>query len=201
MIENSFKNAVKNYRPDKDKTVDEIIGDLGTDAFPLSIAVLIIPCCIPLPVPPGYTTIFGAVILILSIQWIFKYPNPVLPKFIASRKISKQKIWFIVEKSQPILERIEKIIKPRKAKLFSNQKFRILMGFYFLLNAIVLSIPIPVGNFFSAFSIILGSISMLEKDIVGLSLSIVIFILSVVFTILLMVVSIAMFQYGINYLS
>jgi hypothetical protein len=200
MNKQGFRHLVSNYNPTADKTINEILNDIGKNAFPLSIGILAIPCCIPIPMPPGYTTIFGVLIGLLSIQWMLGYKTPKLPQFLSNKRISKEKIEFITIKSDGILERLEKFIKPRHNSVFSKNKFNTVLSIYFLINSIILSLPIPIGNVFSGFSILIGSISILEKDLIGLIISLLLSVLSLIFTLLIMAVGVVIFQSGLDFL-
>ena len=72
----------------------------------------------------------------------------------------------------PYLERAERLLRPRLTGLLSWTGER-LIGVTILVLAIVLTLPIPFGNFLPAFAIAIIGLAMVEKDgvavLVGLS--------------------------------
>ena len=60
-------------------TVGEIKNALHERGFGILMAIAAFPICIPLPVPPGYTTIFSIPLFIFSIQMVLGMQAPWLP--------------------------------------------------------------------------------------------------------------------------
>lgn len=188
MEKKSFTETIGKYRPTGKITLRQIIEDLGENAFPLTILILSIPCVIPIPMPPGYTTIFGVIIFIIALQWFANRETPKLPAWIFNKEIEAVKINTLIDKTEPVLEFIEKFIKPRNQKFFEYKHSNKFLAFYFMLNAIVLAIPIPVGNIFAGSAIVVGALTALEKDGIGLIISGILSFIGVVSTALIALV-------------
>ena len=171
MENKSFAETIGKYKPSGKITLQKIIQDLGDNAFPFTILLLTLPCIIPLPMPPGYTTIFGVVIFIISWQWFKGNTTPKLPSWIARKEVDAKIVNTLIDKAEPILEFIEKFIKPRHQSFFDYKYAQKWLAFYFIFNSIVLAIPVPIGNIFAGAAILIGALTALEKDGIGILLS------------------------------
>ncbi|GKS68901.1 hypothetical protein W03_09050 [Nitrosomonas sp. PY1] len=57
-------------------TVGEIKNALHERGFGILMAIAAIPICLPIPAPPGYTTLFSLPLFIFSLQMIFGMRAP-----------------------------------------------------------------------------------------------------------------------------
>ena len=188
MEKKSFAEIIGRYKPTGTITLQKIIEDLGENAFPFTIFILALPCIIPIPMPPGYTTIFGIVILAISWQWFKGNTTPILPKWIAHKEVDSKLVNSFIDRAEPILEFIEKFIRHRKQRFFNYKYANKWLAFYFILNAIILAIPIPIGNIFAGSAILIGALTALEKDGLGIVLSGILSLIALVTTVLIAIV-------------
>jgi hypothetical protein len=136
---------------------------LDGQGFCLLMIILAFPAALPLPYPPGFTTILGVPLALLSIQMLFGLPVPWLPKWLENRMVPRSLLVSVVEKAMPILLKLEHFVRPRMA--FASMPFgEKLVGLASLLGAILISIPIPFGHMLPGFAVLLMSLGFLDRD-------------------------------------
>lgn len=162
-------------------TLGSFLEALGGKAFALAFLALALPCSLPIPAPPGLTTIFGIPLMILSYQMISGRHYPTLPKWASEKSFDRQSLILFLSKAMPAVQYIEKMIRPRWECMFSKYVYWA-FPFYMLFIAFVLAVPIPFGNILAGLSISFMAIGFLEKDGVSFALGIFLGILSTVVT-------------------
>jgi len=127
-------------------------------------AVLILIFAFPnvFPAPPGLSSLLGLPLLYLSMQMMLGR-LPYLPAFIGERRISRDRFSNLVEKIIPYLIRAEELLRSRHSYLAGHAAERPL-GLLCLVLAIILALPIPLGNMLPALSMCLISLGILERD-------------------------------------
>ena len=116
-----------------------------------------------LPLPPGATTIFGLPLLLLAPQLIVGAAAPWLPERIKRRTLTTADLRFGLPKVIPSLRRIEAVSRPRLVFLFSPLGERAI-GVVCTILAIVLILPIPLGNIMPALAVSALSFSLVQRD-------------------------------------
>ncbi len=129
-----------------------------------AIAALLFLFAFPniLPTPPGVAAILGLPLIYLSFQLMLAR-QPWLPRFIADRSMTRDAFRNIISKATPILNRAEKMLRQRWWPLVSPGMERV-MGFVCLMLAVLLSMPIPLGNLLPATAICVIALALLERD-------------------------------------
>lgn len=140
------------------------ISDLmeGMDARAMGALLLIFAFPNALPAPPGTSGILGLPLLYLSVQMALGR-MPWLPRIIAARSMARKDFAVLVERVVPWLERAERLMAPRLLWLCGPGVQR-LLGVACLILALVLFLPIPLGNMLPAFAICLIALGVLERD-------------------------------------
>ena len=115
------------------------------------------------PTPPGVSSLLAAPLLLLATQLALSRPAPWLPRLIADRSVSREDFASIVDKALPWLGRAERLLKPRLSFL-TRPPFEQGIAVVCLLLAVVLFLPIPLGNVLPAMAISLFSLAILERD-------------------------------------
>ena len=153
-------------------SIYEIKTALHEKGFVLMLLIFSAPLSIPLPVPPGFTTIASLPLLFFSIQMLLGFDSPWLPKYVTKRSIKKSSLAKIIEKTSPILKKIERLMKPRISILSSyyGEKF---YAFLCLICTISIAIPLPLTNFIPAGGIAVMSLGLISKDGVFIILGII----------------------------
>ena len=140
------------------------IGDLLAALGDRALAALLFVFAVPnvLPVPPGTSTILGAPLVFLAAQLALGL-RPWLPGLIAHRTMSRADFAALVQRISPWLKRADRLLRPR-AVVLVLPPMEYLVGLVCLLLAVVLVLPIPLGNMLPALAISLLALGILERD-------------------------------------
>ncbi|MCT4635366.1 MAG: exopolysaccharide biosynthesis protein [Rickettsiales bacterium] len=179
-----LQELVEKKKSTKTISLGEINEHLNERGFALLMILFSFPMAIPLPYPPGFTTILGLPLLFFSIQMLLGMDKPSLPEWIAKKTIQTSHLMFAVDKSSPYFLKLEKLLKPRMA-YFSSIHGEKLIGFVSMLCAISIALPIIFGNAVPSAGIFIMALGLLGKDglviIIGIITSIIgLFIASLV---------------------
>lgn len=140
------------------------VSDLMRAMDARAVAALILLFALPnvVPTPPGTSSILGLPLLYLTAQMMLG-KLPWLPAIIADRSMTRSDFNSFVGRVTPLLARAERLLKPRLLFVTSATGERIIGGICLTL-AIVLALPIPLGNMLPAFAISLMALGVLERD-------------------------------------
>lgn len=160
------------------KRLSELLDEIGSDETRTRISVsdllvamegratgaLLLLFALPnvLPTPPGTSGILGLPLVYLSAQMMLGR-LPWLPPLIANRSMSRDDFAQTISRATPLLARAEKLLKPRLS-FFVKDRAQNVIGAVCLLLAVVLMLPIPLGNMLPAVAISLISLGVLERD-------------------------------------
>ena len=140
------------------------VGDLLTALGDRALAALLFVFAAPnvVPVPPGTSAALGAPLVFLAAQLAFGR-RPWLPGVIARRALSRADFAALVRRIGPWLARAERLLRPR-AMALARPPMEQLIGLVCLLLAVVLVLPVPLGNMLPALAISLLALGILERD-------------------------------------
>ena len=116
-----------------------------------------------LPLPPGTSAFFALPILIISAQMVFGRASPWFPKRIDRRGVTKQELRRLVGKMEWLELRVERIFKPRLARLTGPTATRVIGMACFLL-ALIAAIPVPLFHVAPAAAILLFGLALIYRD-------------------------------------
>jgi hypothetical protein len=116
-----------------------------------------------LPLPPGTSAFFAIPLLIVSGQMVFGRSTPWFPARLDRRGVSKQLLRRLTGKVEWLEARIERIFKPRFARLSGPTAERIIGAVCFLL-ALIAGIPIPLFHVAPAGAIVLFGLALIYRD-------------------------------------
>ncbi|MBW8813407.1 MAG: exopolysaccharide biosynthesis protein [Caulobacterales bacterium] len=142
-------------------TLADLTARFGGRAIGALLFVLGLACTLPLP--PGATTIFGLPLLALAAQLALGATQPWLPERVKAREIPAAKLRSGLARAIPWLRRVEAVSRPRLAGMFSPLGQRLIGGVCTLL-AVVLILPIPLGNMLPALAVSTLSFSLIQRD-------------------------------------
>ncbi len=139
------------------------LGALADAIGDRSFAALMIIFAAPnlIPMPPGASTVFGLPLLLVAVQLLIGRPRVWLPELMSRRSIDKATFTLIAHRLAPILRRFETVARPRFWPPMATDR---LVGFVVFVLAVVLILPIPLGNWLPALAVILISLGLAEKD-------------------------------------
>ncbi|MCM2342258.1 exopolysaccharide biosynthesis protein [Rhodoferax sp.] len=141
-------------------TINDLLIALGDRATGALIFIFSFPNV--LPTPPGTSTILGAPLLFLTAQLMLGQA-PWLPAFVANRSMTRSDFSSLVKRILPWLKRAEGLLRPRLASL-TLPPMEYVVGLLSLLLAVLLVLPIPLGNVLPALAISLMALGVLERD-------------------------------------
>lgn len=116
-----------------------------------------------LPLPPGTSAILGVPLVIISAQMVYGSKQVWLPRYVSDRALSAETFRSMMNWIIPRLTRIERVIRPRYWPFWRRRGDRII-GMVALLLAIVVTLPIPLGNWLPAFATALLGLALSERD-------------------------------------
>lgn len=141
-------------------SVADIFQAMGDRAFGALILIFALPNIIP--TPPGTSALTGAPLVFLSAQLMLGQ-SPWLPRIIADRSMTRSDFASIVSRISPWLARGERMLRPRLSFLIYPPA-EYVIGLLCLILAIILTLPVPLGNILPAIAICLFSCGILERD-------------------------------------
>lgn len=144
-------------------SVDQIKNSLHERGFGVLLAIAALPLCLPIPVPPGYTTFFSFPLFIFSVQMMWGMKAPWIPKWLAEKQIQKANLEKLVEKATPWLRKIESYLHPRLTYISVHAWERII-GIFAFIFSVSIALPIPLTNFPPGWGILIMSLGLLSKD-------------------------------------
>jgi hypothetical protein len=147
-------------------TVGWLMAELGDRSFGLTLLVMAIVALMP-----GASALVGVLIAWPSIQLILGHDEAVLPRLLARREISVDRLARLIAVVVPRLAWIERLIRPRLPSLFETT--RRMTGAAMLLLGLSLILPVPFTQVVPALVIMMLALAYLEED--GLALLLALF--------------------------
>lgn len=163
-------------------TYGELLDRLGGRGYGFAMMLLAAPNLTPGPSLPGFSTIFGIPMLVLSIGMLIGIPNPRLPRWLARRQVTRERLARFVAKLQPIAARADRALLPR---WFALVDMRRLNGAWFAVLAILLVLPFPFVSLAAAAAALVIALGLIAEDglaiAVGQALAVVSVVLYAIF--------------------
>jgi hypothetical protein len=147
--------------PEGHITVEEIARRFGRRALGGILFAFSIPNLLPLP--PGSSTVLGLPLVLAAPQLMIGSEDLWLPRSVRARKVDRAALSKGFDKLLPRLEWLEKLLAPRLGFLFGHWGDR-LVGLVCTLLALVLILPIPLGNLLPAAAVALMSLGLMQRD-------------------------------------
>ena len=145
-----------------DITLNNVFSQVGDKGFGVLLVVLAIPSALPVPAA-GYSTPFGILIAILSLQMIFGRSTPWLPGRAKKMKLKRELFRKMVNAANLFFSRFEHLIKPRLRWIGSRLGLP-LLGLLVLIMACLMILPIPLTNTAPAMVIFVVGVGLSEDD-------------------------------------
>ena len=162
---------------DKDRiSILDLLEALRRRALGALIFIFAVPTA--LPMPPGVSAIVGAPLLFLTVQLMLGM-KPWLPRIISERSLPRADFQRVVTTVSPWLARAERLMRPRLTFL-AHRPWIFLVGFMSVLMAIVLFLPIPLGNMLPSVALCIMALGLLERDGVWILIGLVVGVASIV---------------------
>ncbi|MCG2786161.1 MAG: exopolysaccharide biosynthesis protein [Anaerolineae bacterium] len=159
-------NLVIENLPPNGVTLIEILEIIGNDSLMLVTIFLSLVFLVPVSIP-GVSTVFGSAILLIGITQLFRR-KLWLPKRIASRSLSTERLISGLNRALVWFHRLEKISRPHRLGWFVNGRAADLVNkLSFILAALLLMVPfgfIPFSNTLPAIALIFLAVGIIQKD-------------------------------------
>lgn len=156
-------NEIRNNLPEDSLSLRELTNLLASEGVQFLIIILLAPFLIPVSIP-GSSTPFGILIILLEIAFL-RNKSLYIPNFIGKYEISKENILKFFEIVEKFFGYLEKISKPR-GSLYSKKYAVTADALMTIVLALLLFLPLPIPftDFTPAVSMLMLSLSILEKD-------------------------------------
>ena len=145
-------------------SIDDLNHSLHERSCCLLLLLFALPMAIPLPYPPGFTTVLGAPLLFLSLQLMMGVDDLWLPKWIKEKTIKRSALAGIVEKSSRYIEYVERFTVHRLSFMYNSKVSERLIGVVAMLSALSIVLPIPFGNAVPSLAIVIMALGILTGD-------------------------------------
>lgn len=146
--------------------IADILTAFGDRAFGALMLVFAAPNI--LPTPPGTSSVLGAPLLFITFQLMLGRPVLWLPRLITQRSVARADFARLVDRMVPWLAKAERLLRPRLSLLIGPVPDRFI-GAACLLLAVILFLPIPLGNIVPALAISAFAIGLVERDGIAVS--------------------------------
>lgn len=143
-------------------SIGNLLDAFGNRAFGALIFIFAAPNTLPVAMP-GVSAILGAPLLFLTWQLAAGRARPWLPALIRDRSFAREDFQRLTRFGVPWMQRIERMIRPRLLGLTEPLAER-LVGVVALLLAVMIFLPIPLGNILPGFALALLALGILERD-------------------------------------
>jgi hypothetical protein len=146
----------------KSLTIEEIVSGLGPRSMPTSLMVFTIPEVLPIPIP-GLSTAVVIPTGIISYQMLRGQEEITLPRWLLDRSVPRAAFSACVNTILPFLEKAESKVRPRW-RWVSSRPAKRFIGFFVLLMAAIIALPIPFTNMPFAIAIFIIALGLAEED-------------------------------------
>jgi hypothetical protein len=143
--------------------IDELVGVLEDRAFGILVLCLALPNAVPGPYIPGFSAIFALPIMWLGLQLALGFSYPRLPGLVRRRSFARARFLRFVNRTTPLLLRIEAWLGPHPGWLTEPRGHRFL-GLVLVIFGFGLSLPVPLGNLPVAIGISILALGLIEED-------------------------------------
>jgi hypothetical protein len=154
---------IKSQRTEDLVSFKSLTDDLHEKGMPLLMAFFSIPMCIPIPYPPGFSTLVAISITVFTLQLLKQRESVWIPGWLASKSMPRATLVKMLDRAIPKLEWMEKRFMERWY-YFCNARSEISVSYITLFLCIIIAIPLPGIHFFPGWSIMLMALGLLNRD-------------------------------------
>jgi hypothetical protein len=149
-----------------DEAGDKItLGQIANAMDDRSFGAFLVVFCLPnlVPLPPGATFILGLPLVFIACQMAFSRLDTIwLPKRLRDYAFDNKAFSAVLDRFIPWMNKAERFIKPR---LFTgNRAIERVLGVFALVLALIVFLPIPLGNMGPSLALALMGLGMTERD-------------------------------------
>ena len=153
-------------REGDDITLGDLVEAVGKRGFGILLLLLSLPSALPFPAP-GYSTPFGIMLFLLSLQILVGRKTPWLPQWACRRVIKRSTADVIISGGAKFFAFLERFIHPRYSSLTGRTGTRFCALLLLIMSGLMI-LPIPLTNTLPAMVIFCVGVALTERD--GLAL-------------------------------
>jgi hypothetical protein len=142
--------------------IADIRDAMGDRAFGALMFVFAAPNTLPVNAP-GVSVVLGIPLLFLSLQLMFGFAVPWLPKAVVQATVTRQRFAKVMGVVVPWMRRAEKLSKPRWPVFAAGFAERVI-GLVCVVLSVVLILPVPFGNMGPGIAVCVLAFALLERD-------------------------------------
>jgi hypothetical protein len=163
MSEKSLADVIEGFGEDASPTltVGQMLAAFDSRAF--GAMLLVFGLLNTLPLPQGSSTILSLPILLLAPQIAMGADTPWLPRGLVDKPLKRDDLRGLFRRLGPIVRKMELITRPRLRPLFAPLGERAI-GVVCTLLALVLVLPIPLGNLAPGATVAVLALALLQRD-------------------------------------
>ncbi len=143
-------------------TLDDFLKGLEGRSYAFAIMALNMPNIVPSGIP-WLSTVTGVPILFLLAQFFAGRPVPSLPRAIGSRGLSRGKLQAFLKRARRYIDWLENAVHARYEWWLNGLPRRLLLAAW-MINAVILALPIPFDNLFPSIAILFFCFALIEDD-------------------------------------
>lgn len=169
-------------------SIGELVHALGKSSFGIVLVLFGLPNLLPVP---GLPILCGVLIGIVAVQMVLGWPQILLPRWLAERRLSRAALQASFARARPSLLRIERILQPRFGWLIGRfgEQFA---GFVLILLSVALMAPIPFfGGIAPGLAVIFIGLGFATRDggfvLAGYALAVVALVITIAISYAIMV--------------
>jgi hypothetical protein len=137
-------------------------GDMASWTDGRALGLLLLLLALPETIPfIGLSAILAMPIFVIGCYMSIYGAQPVLPKWLLRRSIKSTLVLSVMDRSMPMIRRIDRISRPRLPLLASAGR---LHGVVCMMMAVLLAAPVPGINILAAFSVASLGIAIVQRD-------------------------------------
>ena len=161
----ALEGAIAALPPEGQTSLRQLLAQIGEQGLLLFTVVLCIPFLFPVG-PPGISTVFGIVILLIGVG-VARHRVPWLPDRLLDRPLTADSVRPVLVKGRQVCLRLERVVRPRWLLLTEGSTVNVVHGSALVFAALVLMAPlpfIPLSNTLPGGSILLLALGLAERD-------------------------------------
>ena len=143
-------------------TLDEFLKGLEGRSYAFAVLALNMPNVIPTGIP-WLSTVTGVPMLLLLAQFFAGRPVPSLPRMIGCRGLPRGKLQVFLKRAHRSIDWLENAVHARYEGWVNGLPRRLLLAAW-VINVVILALPIPFDNLFPAIAILFFCFALIEDD-------------------------------------
>lgn len=135
---------------------------LGGSMFGMLLFIATLPAFLPIPGVAG--ALSGPLVSLVGLQLLVGMRRPWLPRVIGERGPRRGTLARFEQRVSPWLRRLERLIRPRLARLIDHPAATFVTGLLLVLLGLLLALPIPFTNYLFGLLLLAYALALVERD-------------------------------------